>query len=170
MKIIIIVCAMLFAGPVLAQSPEVITESNGNKILKGLMLKQDLTSDSAFAGWFAQNQAGYIPEKNALQIVKANKDSIHFVVFGGTWCGDSKYVLPKFYALADSAGISQEQITLIGVDRSKKSGHHLTDIFNVTLVPTIIIMKNGKEMGRVVEYGKYGMFDMEIGEIISNKQ
>ena len=27
-------------------------------------------------------------------------------------------------------------------------------------------MKNGKEIGRVVEYGKYGLFDMELGEIL----
>jgi hypothetical protein len=33
-------------------------------------------------------------------------------------------------------------------------------------VPTIMIMKDGKELGRVVEYGKYGMFDKEMGDII----
>ncbi len=27
-------------------------------------------------------------------------------------------------------------------------------------------MKAGKEIGRVVEYGKYGMFDKELAEII----
>jgi hypothetical protein len=34
-------------------------------------------------------------------------------------------------------------------------------------VPTIIVLKQGKELGRVVEYGKYGVFDKELGEIIS---
>jgi hypothetical protein len=29
-------------------------------------------------------------------------------------------------------------------------------------------MKDGKEIGRVVEYGKYGMFDKELGEIINS--
>jgi len=36
-------------------------------------------------------------------------------------------------------------------------------------VPTIIVLKDGKEIGRVVEYGKTGMFDKELGEIISGK-
>jgi hypothetical protein len=36
-------------------------------------------------------------------------------------------------------------------------------------VPTIIVLKDGKEIGRVVEYGKTGMFDKELGEIISGQ-
>ena len=34
-------------------------------------------------------------------------------------------------------------------------------------VPTFIVMKNGKEIGRVVEYGKTGQWDKEIGEVIN---
>ena len=37
----------------------------------------------------------------------------------------------------------------------------------MNLVPTIIVMKNGREIGRVVEYGKYGSFDKELGEILA---
>jgi hypothetical protein len=43
---------------------------------------------------------------------------------------------------------------------------HLAEALDIINVPTIIVMKNGKEIGRVVEYGKYGMFDKELGEII----
>ena len=39
---------------------------------------------------------------------------------------------------------------------------------NITNVPTIIVMKNGKEIGRVVEYGKTGKWDKELAEIVSN--
>jgi hypothetical protein len=31
-------------------------------------------------------------------------------------------------------------------------------------------MKNGKEIGRVVEYGKYGAFDLELAEILNTIQ
>ena len=73
---------------------------------------------------------------------------------------------PNFFALTDAAGVTQDRITMIGVDRSKKTIHHLTEAFNVNFVPTIIVMKEGKEVGRVVEYGRYGMFDKELGEIL----
>jgi hypothetical protein len=57
---------------------------------------------------------------------------------------------------------------LIGVDRSKKTLSHLAEAMNIVDVPTIIVMKDGKEAGRVVEYGKYGLFDKELGEIIAS--
>jgi thiol-disulfide isomerase/thioredoxin len=86
----------------------------------------------------------------------------------GTWCEDSHYIIPKFYTLTDAAGFSNDRITLIGVDRSKKTLSHLTEALNIKNVPTIMVMKNGKEIGRVVEYGKYGMFDKELAEIINS--
>jgi aminoglycoside N3'-acetyltransferase len=59
-------------------------------------------------------------------------------------------------------------VTLIGVDHDKKTLSHLAEAMNVIDVPTIIVMKDGKEMGRVVEYGKYGLFDKELGEIMAS--
>ncbi|HAI83817.1 MAG TPA: glycerophosphodiester phosphodiesterase, partial [Chitinophagaceae bacterium] len=40
--------------------------------------------------------------------------------------------------------------------------------WNIINVPTFIVLdNNGKEVGRVVEYGKYGVIDKELGEIVS---
>jgi hypothetical protein len=71
--------------------------------------------------------------------------------------------------LSDASGLSPDRITLIGVDHNKKTIQHLSEAFNVTNVPTFIVMKNGKEIGRVVEYGTTGMFDRELGQIIAGK-
>jgi thiol-disulfide isomerase/thioredoxin len=92
------------------------------------------------------------------------------IAFSGTWCGDSKYLLPKFFALTDAAGLSPDRITLIGVDRNKKTVQHLSETFKVDRIPTFIVMKNGREIGRVSEYGNTGMFDRELGEIVSGKK
>ena len=130
------------------------------------MTQKDLATDSSFT-WFAQNQQGYVPDQGGLQAFKKNKDSVHILAFGGTWCDDTKLILPRFYALTKAAGFPDEHITLVGVDRSKKTLHHLTEAFGVTHVPTFIVLKNGKEVGRVVEWGKYGQVDKELGEIIT---
>jgi thiol-disulfide isomerase/thioredoxin len=167
-KLLSIFTVALLAINASAQDTQITTESGGTKIIKGFFTKKDLATDSSFT-WFTANQQGYIPEQNALQALKANKDSINIIAFGGTWCGDTKFILPKFFVLADAAGLSQDRITLVGVDRSKKTIQHLSEAFGIVNVPTIIVMKNGKEVGRVVEYGKYGMFDKELGEIISKK-
>lgn len=164
-KILSVLFTLIVSAAALAQSAEISRDASGNKVIRGFFSRQDLVTDSAFA-WYAQNQKGYVPEQKAVQILKANKDSINIIAFGGTWCGDTKNILPKFFAFTDAAGFSQDRVTLIGVDHGKKTIQHLTEAFAVTHVPTIIIMKNGKEIGRVVEYGKYGMIDREVGEII----
>ena len=145
---------------------EISWDASGNKVLKGFISKNDLAKDTAF-GWFAQNAAGYTPEAGALKAFTENRTGIHILVFGGTWCDDTKTLLPKFFKLTDVTGFPQDHITVIGVDRAKKAQHHLAEAFQVFNVPTFIVLKNGKEIGRVVEYGKYGLFDKELGEILS---
>ena len=151
---------------VYAQAPEVSRDNEGAKVLKGFVSKQELANDTAFK-WFGENQKGYTPYATALQALIANKDSVSFLVFGGTWCHDTQFILPKFYSLTEAAGLGQNKITLLGVDPSKKTIQHLSEAFNILNVPTIIVLKGGKEIGRVIEYGKTGMFDKELGEIIS---
>jgi len=38
---------------------------------------------------------------------------------------------------------------------------------NIKATPTIIVMKDGKELGRLVEYGKTGYWDKELAKIIN---
>lgn len=165
-RFFIVVITVLLAQMAWAQDAEVSRDASGNKILKGFITEKELATDTAFT-WFANNQKGYTPEQNALQAFRQNKDAVHLLVFGGTWCDDTKYLLPKFFVLADAAGVAPDHITLLGVDRNKKTIQHLSEAFNVINVPTFIVLKNGQEIGRVVEYGKYGMFDKELGEIIA---
>jgi thiol-disulfide isomerase/thioredoxin len=167
-KILFFALILLSAASAFAQSPEISKDAEGNKVVKGFLTKKDLVTDSAFT-WFAQNQQGYTPDQKALQTLKANKDSINIIAFGGTWCSDTKFILPKFFMLADAAGLSQDRVTVLGVDHNKKTIQHLSEAFGIENVPTLIVMKNGKEIGRVVEYGKKGMFDRELGEIIAGK-
>lgn len=169
MKQFILAAIVVFSAQVALAQTEISRDASGNKILKGFMSKQELATDTAFT-WFAQNQQGYTPNQDALQALKANRDSINIIAFGGTWCGDTKYILPKFFVLADAAGLSQDRITLIGVDHSKKTIQHLSEAFGIINVPTIIVFKNGKEVGRVVEYGHSGMFDKDLGEILTGKK
>jgi thiol-disulfide isomerase/thioredoxin len=168
-KLLTLTIAVFVTAISFAQQAEVTKDATGTKIIKGFITQKELSSDTDFA-WYAENQKGYTPEAAALQAFQASRDSIHVLVFGGTWCGDTKSLLPKFFALTDAAGLSPDHVTMLGVDRNKKTVHHLAEAFNVTRVPTFIVLKNGKEIGRVVEYGRYGLFDKELGEIVAGKK
>jgi len=161
-----IVCLFFTTLSFAQDQAEVITDTDGSKILKGLISKESLTGDTAFA-WFAKESTDYTPYAAAVKTLQSSKEHIDFVVFMGTWCHDSQFIVPKFYRLLEAAGYPEAKVSLIGVDRSKKTLNNLAENFNVLNVPTIMVLKDGVEIGRVVEYGKYGMFDKEIGEIIS---
>ena len=165
--LIVIIGVFLLSGSVFAQSQAEISRDNkGIKILKGIISRQEVEKDTAFA-WWAENLKAYTPQSQAVAELKKNTN-LQFIAFMGTWCDDSQFIIPKFYSLLDVAGFPQDKVTLIGVDRNKKTLSHLSEALNIINVPTIIVMNNGKEVGRVVEYGKYGLFDKELAEIIAS--
>jgi thiol-disulfide isomerase/thioredoxin len=145
---------------------EILTERPNEKTIKGIISRQVLLGDTSFR-WYAENLKGYQPNTAALEGLQKQKDSVQLLVFMGTWCEDSHNIIPKFYSLTDAAGFPQDRITLIGVDRNKKTLGHLSEALNVDKVPTIMVMKNGKELGRIIEYGTSGMFDKDLAEILS---
>jgi thiol-disulfide isomerase/thioredoxin len=106
----------------------------------------------------------------AVSAFQKNSSKFQMVVFAGTWCEDTQNLLPVFYRLVDKSGYPDSSITLIGVDREKTTLYNLHNAFHITDVPTFIVMKDGKEIGRIVEYGKYGQIDKELGEIAGSIQ
>jgi len=144
-----------------------IVKDDETKVLKGILTRSDIEGDTTFH-WFKQNYALGTANSAAVESFKSKVNKFQVVVFGGTWCHDTQNLLPVFFRLADKAGLPESSISLIGVDRAKTTTGNLEKAFNVTNVPTFIVMQDGKEMGRVVEYGKEGEIDKELGEIVSS--
>ncbi len=136
-------------------------------ILKGIINKYLVQNDTAYSKWYGSSFNIYKPDTATLSAFEKAKGKVQFVVFGGTWCEDTQFVLPKFFKLQEMSGVDDNKITFFGVNRAKKSLASITDAFNIINVPTIIIMKDGKEAGRVVEYGKTGKWDKELADILN---
>ena len=168
MKLLSAFFLMLVSVCASAQNQYETIDDNGTKIFKGIISRDLLEKEPSFT-WYAENKTGYKPNAQALEALKKNADSIQLLVYMGTWCGDSHFIIPKFFALTDAAGVKPSHISLIGVDRSKKTLGYLSESLNVLNVPTIIVLKDGKELGRVVEYGKSGQFDKDLGEILAGQ-
>lgn len=137
------------------------------QIFRGIINKYVVQNDSAYSKWYNSSQGYYSPDTATLNAFERTKGKVQFVVFGGTWCEDTQFILPKFFKLQEKSGVPDDAITFFGVNRAKKSLAAITDAFNVKLVPTIIVMKEGKEIGRVVEYGKTGKWDKELADILN---
>ena len=52
-------------------------------------------------------------------LFRNNKDKIYFLFFGGTWCEDTHFILPKFYKVQEASGFPESRITVFAVDRKK---------------------------------------------------
>ena len=145
----------------------VLQDRDGSKMLKGILLKEQITQDTAFS-WYAQNVKLTKPNAEAVAAVRAKADKISIIIFVGTWCEDSHQLLPRYLSLLEAAKFPDDRLTLVAVDRAKTTFGNLHKLFNITNVPTAIVMKDGKEVGRIVEFGKTTFVDKELGEIIAS--
>jgi thiol-disulfide isomerase/thioredoxin len=100
---------------------------------------------------FRPNYDTIAVSQDIVEMIREVHDGIDYVVFFGTWCKDSKREVPRFHKVVDLAGIGAERIRYYAVDRSKKSSDGLTEQYNIEFVPTFIFLKDGKEIGRIVE-------------------
>lgn len=147
---------------------EVLVDPNHpeKKMLRGTIQKSLLANDTAFA-WYAMNHKSYAPSADLVQTVASSVEkNLYFIVFGGTWCSDTQFILPRMMKLLEQANVPEDRIALITVDRQKKAIGPIAQAMQATNVPTVIVMHQGKEIGRVVEYGKTGQWDKELAEIV----
>jgi thiol-disulfide isomerase/thioredoxin len=150
-----------------AQTPYTNTINDRKEtVLNGIITKYAIANNDVLKTWYVTNQTSYKPDAAVVSAMEAAKGKVQFVIFGGTWCVDTQFILPKFFKLQEQAGIADNAISFYGVDRAKKTLGNLNDAFKITNVPTIIVMKDGKEIGRVVEYGKTGKWDVELAELV----
>lgn len=106
------------------------------------------------AGWEKLKAEEYTPDASFVKAIQGKTGEVKVLLFLGTWCGDSKREVPRFFKLMDQAGITESQVEMIALDRSKKDAEGLTEKWGIKYVPTFIFIKDGIELGRIVETPK----------------
>lgn len=119
-----------------------------NKKWVGYTDEQQLASEFE---WFRQGYASYSPDSADVKQLSTALVPYTLLVFGGVWCGDTKRLLPKFYKTLDQAGISHDKVKLYLVNEKKRSHEKLEKNYTIKWVPVFIILKDGKEVGRITE-------------------
>jgi len=155
-----IIISLLFLSHFNLNAQELNTtllNSKNQPYLVGKINKAGLTS-SNFNSWFSKNYSEYSPNTSIINKLKPLLNDYNIVLFMGTWCGDSKLEVPRFYKVLESANFSMEQLTAIALSREKgaykKSPSQEEKGLNIHRVPTFIIYKNGIEVNRIVEHPK----------------
>jgi len=135
------------------------------KVLRGLINRDIIKNDTSF-NWYKSSQGYYSPDTSVINALQKAKSQVQYVIFGGTWCEDTQFIFPKFFKLQELSGVPDDRVTVFGVNRDKVALGHIAEAFAIINVPTIIVMKDGKEIGRIVEYGKTGKWDKELADLL----
>ena len=135
--------------------------------LVGIQSKEDF-EQMPFSQWFDLNYNNYNPDKSVVKEIKKYLNNVSIKAFMGTWCSDSKLEVPNFYKLFDALHFDYKDLTMIAVSRDKTTPDNLQEGLNISRVPTFVFYKNGKEIGRFVEYPRETL-EKDILKIVSGK-
>lgn len=123
--------------------------------LLGKINKDGLTSEH-YNSWFSKNYEDYKLDKATIEAIKSKLNQYQITLFMGTWCGDSKQEVPRFYKILEACNFPEEQLTVIALSKKpymyKQSPNHYEAGLNIHRVPTFIFYKNRKEVNRIVEH------------------
>jgi len=126
-------------------------DDNGIAILLGTQERKTLESEP-YSEWFMSSYKNHTIDKESLLAIKEGLKDVRINVFMGTWCEDSQREVPAFFKILDEADYESDTVKLITVSEDKTVPEELVKGKNITNVPTFIFMKDGKELGRIVEY------------------
>ncbi|MCT4700057.1 thioredoxin domain-containing protein [Tenacibaculum haliotis] len=150
--------------------------NNTTKDSKGTLMLLGKTDKNAFNiddfSWFQENYNQYLTNDKVVRQLKKSLQNYTIKAFYGSWCGDSKREIPKFYKVIDEVGFNTNKLSMIAVDKKpeayKASPNGEEKGLNIHRVPTFIFYKNDKEIGRIVESPKQD-FERDILTIINGK-
>jgi hypothetical protein len=128
-------------------------DSDNKTQIWGNITIEDLESPP-FSLWYKESIAGYTVTKDD-QVGRAMFDT-EVIVYLGTWCSDSQEWVPKFIQIWKTYGLDLENLQLIALhnadDKYKQSPEKTELHYNIESVPTFIFLRDGQEIGRIVEY------------------
>ncbi len=154
-----------FSGLVNGQAPSAcragmrVYESERGRQLLGEVIQADFPR--LLPDW-NKEMATYEPAAEDVQVLAGIEEDIVIICVLGTWCGDSRREVPRFWKILQDADNPHLDLGMFGVGRSSDSeareildsigfDEPLRETYDVELVPTFIFLKDGMELGRIVE-------------------
>ncbi|WBV60903.1 thioredoxin family protein [Chryseobacterium camelliae] len=168
-NVAVISCLVLTAQQFSAQKVVVNREvetTNDGKMLLGHQLKDQFLK-APYADWYVKEHDEYAMDQKAINDLKKDKiNSYNIIVFMGTWCEDSHRDFPRLMKILEEVKYPDNKLTIIAVNRKKESPAGDEGRYNIQKVPTIIVEKYGKEIGRIIEMPTTGYIERDLVNIL----
>lgn len=160
MRIHWLVCLAMITSFSQAQEMNRVIEDPklGREVLIGYCNRDGL-HHKTFQRYYETGYFHYEPRLKTIEMLRKLEEPWTATIIIGTWCGDTHREIPRFYRILDEAGVPENSITLIAVDRTMQAEGMDLEELNFERVPTFIFYKNGKEIGRIVENARETLED-----------
>lgn len=112
----------------------------------------------------------YKPAPEAVSALKAVDADASLTVVLGSWCPDSKNYVPKLLKALHAAGNQKLRVNLIGIDSQFHDPMATIQQRRVINVPTLIVERGGREIGRVVETPASEAMEKDLVAILNGRQ
>ena len=160
-------------GPALAAPPpapaappaplEAPTAAPAPQVLLGPVTREQV--EAAVPAWV---QAGVeaSPDLAAARALAGVAPGAEVTVLLGTWCSDSRREISRLWKAFDAIGATSGggagsglpfTLTYIGVDEAKQQPAAAVAAAGLKFVPTLIVRRDGREVGRIVESSPHGV-------------
>lgn len=142
-----------------------VDSKNDGKMLLG---KQTLDQfqKTPYESWYNDEFSHYeLNQEMMRDLQKAKIGSYNITIFLGTWCPDSHREFPRFIKILEALHYPMQKLNIIAVNRKKEAPNGEEGIYNISRVPTFIISKYGKEVGRIIEAPQSGWLEKDLLEI-----
>lgn len=105
-----------------------------------------------FAISYDQEYSNYKPDEQIINELKNKVMGVKCTLLLGTWCGDSKEQVPRFFKILDLLSNPIPDIKIIAVDRNKEAPEiNINEQYKIEKVPTFIFYRDSTEIGRIIE-------------------
>lgn len=170
MKSLFVAFLIMLACTAQAQKPYAISkdEETGGLVFKGPITLADLNGEPSFK-WMKKGMEGYEPDANAVTYLTKALRPYTLIVLMGTWCDDSQNLIPKLAKVLQAAKFPMQQMAMWGVDRAKQTGGIENKTFELKKVPTIIVFKGNREVGRIVESVNRSV-EIDLAQILQKEE
>ena len=121
-----------------------------SKMLVGQLTTEDIMAE-ATCSWLAKGITAYKPDSTVIKTLAPILKNYSIIAFVGTWCEDTQLLFPQFYKTLQACNYPTEQLAILGVDRNKHALNIEHLLLRLERVPTIIISKGPREIGRIIE-------------------
>jgi hypothetical protein len=141
-------------NPTLAMSLAALAAGcGGAPMLTGPVTRTDI--ETALPSWQDEIARASVDE-DAVRALADVPPGAEVDVFLGTWCGDSRRVVSRLFVALERID-PPFSIRFIAVDRDKRDPEGRSEGRDIRYVPTIIVRRDGLEVGRIVESAPHGV-------------